>query len=54
MIDCDELIETLDAQARDHVLLALIAEAPPVAEMHLDVALFSEAQARVAEQLCDD
>ena len=54
MIDCDELIETLSAQARDHVHLALIAEAPPVAEMHLDLALFSEAQARVAEDFCED
>lgn len=54
MIDCDELIETLDAQARDHVQLALLAEAPPVAEMHLDLAFFSEAQVRVAEELCDD
>lgn len=52
--DCDELVNTLHGQARDHVQLALIAAAAPVAEMHLDLALFSAGQARVAEELCED
>ncbi len=54
MTECAELIDNLHAQARDHVHLALLAEACPVAEMHLVLALFSEKQARVAEELCED
>ena len=54
MDDCTDLIDRLHAQARDHVHLATIAAAVPVAEMHIDLAVFSETQARVAEELCDD
>lgn len=54
MTDCDELINELHAQSRDHAHLAVIADAVPVAEMHIDLALFSEEQARVAEELCED
>lgn len=54
MIDCDDLIDQLHAEAKSHVHLATIAEAVPVAAMHMDLALFSERQAQVAEQLCDD
>lgn len=54
MIDCDGLIEQLHAEAKSHVHLATIAEVVPVAEMHLDLALFSARQAQVAERLCDD
>lgn len=52
--ECDELIEALHGRVRDHVHLALIADAAPVAEMHLDLAFFSQDQARVAEELCED
>jgi hypothetical protein len=54
MIDCDDLVETLQVQSRDQVQLALLAHAAPVAAMHLDLALFSGAQARVADELCSD
>ena len=54
MIDCDDMIEDLHAKARDHVHLAMLAEASPVAEMHIDLALFSETQARIAKELCED
>jgi hypothetical protein len=53
MIDCDDLND-LRARARDHVHLAVIARATRVAEMHIDLAIFSEEQARAAEQDCDD
>lgn len=54
MSECDELIEHLHARARDHAHLAVIAVATPVAEMHIDLAIFSEEQARTAERLCED
>ena len=54
MDDCTALIESVHARARDHVHLATIAEGVPVAEMHIDLAVFSATQARVAEELCDD
>lgn len=53
MVDCDDL-EQLRARARDHVHLAVIAESLPVAEMHIDLAIFSEEQARLAERDCED
>ncbi len=51
MTDCDDLIDRFHAQAEAHVALA---EAAPVAEMHIDLALFSEERARAFEGLCDD
>jgi hypothetical protein len=54
MTDCDDLIDQLHAQARDQAHLAVIAKAASVAEMHIDLALLSEEQARVAEELCED
>ena len=54
MIDCDELVEALQVQARDQVQLAMLAGAAPVAAMHLDLALFSGNQARVADELCEE
>jgi len=54
MMDCDDLVETLQAQAREQVHLALLAAAAPVAAMHLDLAFFSGNQARVADELCED
>ncbi|WP_267381092.1 MULTISPECIES: hypothetical protein [unclassified Sphingomonas] len=54
MTNCDELIDDLHASVRTHVHLAAIAEAAPVAEMHIDLALFNEMQARVAEEICED
>ncbi|MES2421442.1 MAG: hypothetical protein V4595_09100 [Pseudomonadota bacterium] len=53
-IDCDELIELLHSEARTQVELALLAQADEVAGMHLDLAQFSERQARVAEELCEE
>lgn len=54
MIDCDELLDQLHAQTRTQVHLALLAHATPVAEMHLDLALYSGEQARAAEKVCDE
>ena len=54
MIDCDELLDRLHAQPRTQVHLALLAQATPVAEMHLDLALHSGEQTRTAEEFCDD
>lgn len=54
MINCDDLIEALQVQAREQVHLALLAAAAPAAAMHLDLALFSGNQARVADKLCED
>ena len=54
MTDCDDLIDGSRRLTREQVDLAIIAEAPPVAAMHIDLAVFGVEQARVAEQLCDD
>ena len=54
MTDCDDLIHDLHAKARNHVHLAVLAETAPVAEMHIDLAVFSEERAHVAEELCED
>lgn len=54
MTECDQLIDQFHAEAGDHVQLAMIARTPSVAEMHIDLALFNEEQARIAEELCED
>ena len=54
MTECDHLIDDLHRLTREQVGLALLAEAPPVAAMHIDLALFGVEQARFAERLCDD
>ena len=54
MTDCDDILDDLKKQTRDHVHLALIAEVPSVAEMHLDLARFSAEQTRIAEEVCVD
>lgn len=54
MIDCDDLIDNLQRLTREQVELALVAEAPPVAAMHIDLAVFGVEQSRFAERLCDD
>lgn len=51
MNDCERLIELFHSSARDQVQLALLAETAPVATMHLDLAVFREQQARVAEEM---
>jgi hypothetical protein len=53
MIDCDDLINDLHRLTREQVKLAIIANAPSVAAMHIDLALFGAEQAKFAEQLCD-
>lgn len=53
MADCDELIYDLKTLTRGQIELALLAVAPPVAAMHIDLALFRGEQMRAAEQLCD-
>lgn len=52
--DCEELIDTLHAGARDHVTLALLANVDEIVGMHLDLAAFNEEQARTAEEICLD
>lgn len=52
--DCNDLIDSLHAEARDQVALALLAKAEVVVGMHLDLAEFSEQQARVADEICQD
>ena len=54
MTECDKLIDRFHAQASCQIHLAVIAEAMPVAEMHIDLALFRKKQAQVAEELCKD
>ena len=54
MTDCDDLIDDFDRLTREQIGLALAAEAPPVAAMHIDLALFGAEQARYAETVCDD
>ena len=54
MIDCDELIEDLQAQGCTQIHLAVIAEVTPVDAMHLDLAQLSFDRARIAEGLCAD
>ena len=39
MTNCDDLLDQLTRQTRRHVQVALMAEAPPVAAMHIDLAL---------------
>lgn len=53
-LDCEELIDTLHADARDQVALALLANVNEVVGMHLDLAAFNEQQARTAEDICAD
>ena len=53
-IDCEELIDTLHADARDQVALALLANVDEIVGMHLDLAAFNEEQARTAEEICLD
>lgn len=52
--DCEELIDSLHAHARDQVGLALLARADEIVGMHLDLAAFNEQQAQIAEELCLD
>jgi len=52
--DCEELIDSLHANARDQVGLALLAKADAIVGMHLDLAAFNEHQARIAEEICVD
>lgn len=52
--DCEELIDSLHAYARDQVGLALLARADEIVGMHLDLAAFNEHQAQIAEELCPD
>lgn len=54
MIDCDDMLSGLHHQTCDHIALALAAETPPVAAMHIDLALFSAEQRRVAEEICEE
>lgn len=54
MIDCDDIIDRFHQLTREQVGLAVIAAAPQVAALHLDLALFGAEQARYAEELCDD
>lgn len=52
MIDCEDMIERFHADARIQVHLAVLAEAVPVAAMHLELAELSQQQALVAEEVC--
>lgn len=54
MIDPAFLIDDFQQLAREQVKLALVAEAPPVAAMHIDLAAFGAEQARLAAQLCEE
>lgn len=54
MTECDELIDRFHAQASGQIHLAVIAEATPVAEMHIDLAFFIKKQAEAVEKLCKD
>ena len=54
MPDCDDLIYDFDRLTRQQIGLALTAATPPVAAMHIDLALFGAEQARYAETLCRD
>lgn len=53
MTDGTELVDDLRAIARDHVHLATICESAAVAEMHIDLAMFSEQRARVVRQVLE-
>jgi hypothetical protein len=54
MIDCEDMIERLHEDVRIQVHLAVLAEAVPVAVMHLALAELHQQQALVAEELCED
>ena len=54
MIDCDDIIGQLYQHAREQVELAVIAERPEIAAMHIDLALFNTEQLHIAEELCAD
>ena len=51
MSDPDDSIARLHSETRAHIHLAVIAEATPVAEMHIDLAQFSEERARAHQEL---
>lgn len=54
MTEPADLLDSLHDQILVHVELALVAEAEPVAAMHIDLAAFSAEQMRLAEELRDD
>jgi hypothetical protein len=53
MIDFENRIDELHRISGEHIDLAVIAQAPSVAAMHIDLALFRAEQARVIGQLCN-
>ncbi|SEN47986.1 hypothetical protein SAMN05192583_2909 [Sphingomonas gellani] len=54
MEDCHDVADQLHTDARDQAHLATIAAAPPVAAMHIDLAMFIEEQAKAVEESCED
>jgi hypothetical protein len=52
MIDLEDRVDELHRLSGEQIDLAMIAEAPSVAAMHIDLALFRVEQAQVMERLC--
>ena len=54
MNDPDDPIACFHGEAKAHVHLAVIAEAVPVAAMHIDLARFNEERAHAYAELGED
>lgn len=54
MIDCDDLVDDLQRLIPEPVDLAIIEETPPVAAIHINLALFGVEKSRFAEELRDE
>ena len=52
MEDCDEILERLEAETQEQIALAVMAQAPPVIAMHLDLACNLSEHARFVLELC--
>ena len=51
MVDSDDLIDRLHADARTQLQLALLAETAPVAAMHLELAKLNEERAHAVAEI---
>lgn len=54
MENCEELVSAFHQEAVDQIHLAVLAAATPVAEMHIELAMFSERQSQIVDELCED
>lgn len=54
MDDCENVAERLRAECKAQIGLAMVARAPSIIEMHIDLAAFAEERIRLVEEHCDE